>query len=315
MSYNVEGSQCQYCHAKLFKDDDVVVCPECGAPHHRECYKSLGHCALEEYHGTENCYVPPVQTAKEQENDKTSHSEQPGVSAQIRVKCQMCGEEYSPDASACPKCKAPNIQKIGGNAVFFDFLGGVAPDYDLGEGVIADEAKRFVMANTNKYIPKFVKIRSGKKVFFNILAFLFPCQWLLSRKMYKLGALITAVQVALSTLLLPYYLKIQNILPQTVTVANANKYMDELMKVMSKGNMLIYFAIIFAIFLLHLLFGMFGDLIYRNHVISTVKNIKTNETDFEEAMHKKGGVSLLMLIFGFLITTYLPEIIAILAGV
>ena len=42
---------CAYCQAVLFEEDDVVWCPECGAPHHRACWQSLGHCAREALHG------------------------------------------------------------------------------------------------------------------------------------------------------------------------------------------------------------------------------------------------------------------------
>ena len=54
MSENKTKLTCSVCHAYLFDDDDVVYCPVCGAPHHRDCYKSIGHCAFEEAHGTES---------------------------------------------------------------------------------------------------------------------------------------------------------------------------------------------------------------------------------------------------------------------
>ena len=59
---------CSLCHAYLFEDDDVVCCPVCGAPHHRECYEQLGHCALEKDHVTENQY--DLLKAREQEEAK-----------------------------------------------------------------------------------------------------------------------------------------------------------------------------------------------------------------------------------------------------
>ena len=46
MSISIEGEKCPVCGAYLFDEDDVVFCPECGAPHHRECYNAVGHCAL-----------------------------------------------------------------------------------------------------------------------------------------------------------------------------------------------------------------------------------------------------------------------------
>ena len=42
--------KCAYCHALLFEEDDVVYCPECGAPHHRDCYNQLGECANKANH-------------------------------------------------------------------------------------------------------------------------------------------------------------------------------------------------------------------------------------------------------------------------
>ena len=52
MNNETERLKCSVCHAYLFDDDDTVYCPVCGAPHHRECYNGLGHCAFEEAHGT-----------------------------------------------------------------------------------------------------------------------------------------------------------------------------------------------------------------------------------------------------------------------
>ena len=70
MSLVYSGESCVYCKAKLFDEDDVVYCPVCGAPHHRECYNDLGHCALEQLHGTENEY------SREKELEKVQKAEE-----------------------------------------------------------------------------------------------------------------------------------------------------------------------------------------------------------------------------------------------
>ena len=88
--------------------------------------------------------------------------------------------------------------------VHFDFLGGVPSDMDLGEGVTADEAKRFVISNTHRYIPKFANMRAGKRLSWNWLAFIFPCGWFLSRKMYAWGSLAGALSVAFSLFAIPF---------------------------------------------------------------------------------------------------------------
>ena len=45
------GEKCVSCGEVFTQDDDIVVCPECGSPHHRSCYKALGRCANAEHHG------------------------------------------------------------------------------------------------------------------------------------------------------------------------------------------------------------------------------------------------------------------------
>ena len=39
-----QGAPCQYCEKPFEENDDIVVCPECGTPYHRACYKEAGHC-------------------------------------------------------------------------------------------------------------------------------------------------------------------------------------------------------------------------------------------------------------------------------
>ena len=40
--------------------DDIVVCPECGAPYHRACYQEKGQCIFEELHKAGKAWEPPA---------------------------------------------------------------------------------------------------------------------------------------------------------------------------------------------------------------------------------------------------------------
>ena len=51
-----ENNKCPVCHKVFEEGDDVVSCPECGTPHHRECYKSIGKCANKDLHETDFVY-------------------------------------------------------------------------------------------------------------------------------------------------------------------------------------------------------------------------------------------------------------------
>ena len=50
------GLECPVCKNTFKDNDDIVVCPECGAPYHRTCYQKEGHCIYEDKHGTDQAW-------------------------------------------------------------------------------------------------------------------------------------------------------------------------------------------------------------------------------------------------------------------
>ena len=306
MSLNKVNEKCAVCHAYLFDEDDVVYCPECGAPHHRDCYNSIGHCALEEFHGTENQYKKPEHAKEEEKSEPIQNN---------FITCGMCGKKYEKDEMACPDCNAPNMAKMSGRVITFDFLGGVPEDTDLGDGVTAKDAKSFVANNTHRYIPKFVRFKSGKRASWNWLAFLTPCGWLLSRKMYVLGSIVGALQIAFTMLRVPFADAV-NMLDTTAARNNFELSNIILENISVIGEVALCAAIIglFLDLLLRIVIAVFGDLIYKNRVISTVSEINKNSDDKAMAYRKKGGVSFAAALFGYFSVSYLPTIIAYTLG-
>lgn len=292
MSLEESKTKCSACGAYLFEDDDVVCCPVCGAPHHRDCYNSIGHCALEEKHGTEEQYdrsreaesIPGPQKTVEHPNTKI---------------CGMCGAEYDSSLISCPNCNTPDSAHLGRFGVGFDYLGGVPADTDLGDGVTANEAKQFVFVNTPRYIPKFAAMKLGKKSSFNWLAFLFPCEWFLSRKMYTGGIITGVLDVAFTLLMMPYNNKLSEFgdisdVTQMVNTVNEN------MKNIGKPVLFLALAGFLLLMIMSVICGMFGDYFYRNHCVSTIKTIKKESDDIAEDFRKKGGVNIFMFVVGFI---------------
>ena len=307
MSLKTKGVTCVRCHAYLFDDDDVVYCPDCGAPHHRECYNEIGHCALEAFHGTDKQY-DKLKTAQEDATDNEAEREH---TAEGEITCRMCNESYDFSLNACPKCGAPNIAKAGGSFVSFDFLGGVPADCDIGDGVTAEEAKRLVAANTPRYIPKFAVLNKNNRTSWNWMAFFFPCGWMLSRKMYKSGVVAGLLTVTASLLYLPLSNAIYNLgyvgnETYTDIAGNVLEHISDI------GAAVMIFALLGFVLNLAIRFvsGIFGDYIYKSYTVETVKKIRNESEDMDYDYRKKGGVNMFLFFIGFMAVEYLPSIIA-----
>ena len=277
MSIDNKGISCSLCHAYLFEEDDVVYCPVCGAPHHRDCYNHIGRCALEEFHGTEKQYdkikkkeEPAQQSVPKHENDNTPFSDFPEI----------------------------------------DFLGGVPHDYLIDQDVTAKDARDFVVSNTMRYVPKFAKLNRHNKSSWNFMAFLFPGGWFLSRKMYKNGIITVLLTIISSLLAIPLNRTIYNL-----GIADASTY-TELMQNLLSHMPQISEGVIAASFIgsvlniaIRIICAVFGDYWYKTHAVTTIKEIKKTSDDIAFDFRKKGGVNFFLFFIGIFAVQYIPTII------
>lgn len=304
MSLDNKGESCARCHAYLFSEDDVVYCPICGAPHHRECFNALGHCALEEFHGTEKEYSKEKQA---QIKESVEQKPQNTTSPDDKIICTLCGEKFDNSLHRCPKCGTP----AGGVYGFFDFLGGVPADTDIGEGITAEDAKKFVLANPQRYIPKFALLNENSKVSWNWMAFLFPAPWMISRKMYK-GGIFAGIFTIIATLL-SYPL---NLILYRLGLDEIRTYSEVIRQIMEYLPQINVFIIIAALLGLiaelstRIVCGIYADYWYKQYTISSIKKIRQESLDQDADFRKKGGVNFFLFMIGFMVLQYIPMIIA-----
>lgn len=280
MPQKAERKHCAYCRAILFEEDDVVWCPECGAPHHRACYQELGHCARADRHGLPE---PPVE------------EEAPPV------------EEEAPEPQPqTPPTEGP-ANPVFGSGSAFDPYNGVDPAGEL-DGVPTTEVATFVGVNTRHYLPRFRRMAdTGKKVSWNTGGFLFGYVWLFYRKCYVEGfaaAILTLVSQLMSW---PLMLAANNIM-EAVGPVPQNYLSDPVafgqyqVAFMEQMQQLSLWAVLLAVggmllsLAVHLLLGLLGTQIYRRHCIAKVKAIRENEEidNKLQALGMAGGVNLLI---------------------
>lgn len=101
-----EGCQCPVCGKPFQETDDIVVCPQCGAPHHRECWKQEGHCHFESSHGTGQQWKRPEPSPASPAGTPATDPAGPSAntSAAGGKTCPYCGYSNTQYAEFCSRC-------------------------------------------------------------------------------------------------------------------------------------------------------------------------------------------------------------------
>jgi len=317
-----EGIECPACHIKLFDDDDIVVCPVCGAPYHRVCYDHFGQCVLASRHGTcaqwkrpsEPGHMPPPPAGQ------TS----PPSGDRVGRTCPRCGKVSTSDTLFCPYCglaagqnqypappgpgEMPPVGPFGmpwtPAPVFLrDPLGGVSPQENI-DDIPVSEVASFVGQNTAHYIPRFAAIdKTGRRIHWNWAAFFLPGPWLLSRKCYLQGVAACLLQWACTMFFWPLLAAftdlMQKYIPSDVTSSQQSydilqRHMEE---IPNNAYLLLGMGLLLLL-LVGIVFGMFGDLIYERHALVRIRAIRGDDdiADKRAAIGAAGGVNVLLAV-------------------
>lgn len=189
---NYIGANCPVCDKPFTVDDDIVVCPICGTPHHRICYQELERCACDSLHAQGHVWEPPK---TEDEPLPAQDGGQPPFGAGTlgdRV-CPSCGADNPLDSIFCLKCGARLDQQgtptyNAASSAYTAAFGGVSPNEKIA-GVTARDLALYVGTGSHYFLPRFQAIDEGAPVSVNVPALL-NFLYLFYRKMYTAGAIL-----------------------------------------------------------------------------------------------------------------------------
>lgn len=208
---NYVGISCPVCDKKFVAEDDVVVCPVCGAPHHRECYAVENKCAYEAQHITGKEWKPAQEAAQDFCINPQNGEQWQAQGMEFKL-CPYCNSKNPKDNIFCCSCgnRLANISPggVGGQAPVFSGIldidpataiyGGVSPSDKIGDFYVRDVAA-FVGRSSAHYIPQFkAESEDSRRVSISPSAFLFSFFYFFYRKMYKIGAIILAIVIILN---------------------------------------------------------------------------------------------------------------------
>lgn len=267
-----EDDKCPVCGMAFEKGDDIVVCPDCGTPHHRLCYDSLRHCKNSDLHHTDFKFQRAASTAEDGEsaendnkNSKKNGPQRPNP--QIKEKVTGLGEPATRE----------DVKKIASNATGED-----SNETPTIEGVNVYDAALVIGNNTQYYLPRFISKRGMK---WNWGAFIFGPYYFLFRKMYSQGfgliILETFANILLSAIysseLSTFYTEFSSLISDgTIDEAAMQAFMQT-----STFKEAMVPSIILALItiVIHIFTGIFANKFYLKKVVNGVKKVDENLND------------------------------------
>lgn len=313
------GENCPVCGAVFTEEDDIVVCPDCGTPHHRSCYFEHGLCANAEKHGEAFAWTPSGNAVADAASPTNAQN------AQKTVCCPRCGAQNASEEPVCTKCGArlyfgapvsaprtPQVQLPDwSNAPYVAKGALISPDETIGGNTVRDTAQ-YVQASAHKYIPKFYTLeKTGGKTSWNWAAFFFAPYWFFYRKLYAAGSiLLVLLLAATAATATPRYMEAagqaNDAWVQVLDNADDSEaafldYQEKVAALCALPEMLIFSGVTFGV---RLFAGLFGNRLYKKRVDQQVQKLCALAPEGEGRrllLLRQGGVSLLMCLVSILL--------------
>lgn len=314
-----ENQICPVCNEKFKESDEIVVCPECGTPHHRDCYNSLGECKNASLH-KEGFSFEPVETEKEK-IDILIDDEIKNTKDVVNV----VNVEFNGDDSKNNENLRSTIEEL------FKNINGKSTDQVLINNTPSSYYEAAIGKNQNYYMPRFLIMEgTQKKHLLNVCAFVFPFAWAVYRKMYKLALLVFCIYIALLGVTIAPILSNEEYIEamnkcymedptfyekvilfdagQSVTFTKTQSEFIEISKNLTISPIIAY-STLFVSIAMKILLGMFATKLYKEKLtknIEKAKKLSLEESQLKSFLKSKYGVTpmFIAIIAGFIEYTF-----------
>lgn len=232
--------KCPICSEPFREQDDIVICPECGAPYHRDCYKEQGSCIHTEKHG-EYEWKGDKQILKER--CENLHS------ARMKAISESDDEEI-------------DVYRVTSLEEFREAMDKrllkQQKDFPEVEEVTAEELIKFCGKNAAYYLPVFRDIaKYGKILKLNFAAFVFFPLHCFFRRMNLFGAITLFA--------------IMSMMEARILLADSNNILGLTPEMASICTVLVMSVILAALVFVLMFFNYF----YFRFAIKKIKNVKS----------------------------------------
>ena len=321
------GNHCPVCEQAFTDTDDIVVCPDCGTPYHRDCWKKVGACMHRSEHAAGFEWQPEigpeaVKAAHEATCPNCGTRNTPGA-----ARCSHCGcplprseadsadaakpEEQVPiyardpaalrqDRSAAP---GPHIETYSADREGGIYRREIGPE-DTIDGIKAKDWATYVGRSPMYYLMQFFRMSiTNRKAAVCLSAFLFGPAYLFYRKMWKEGLLTAILTIVLS---IPTFIEIISVFNPSLLGAMPLGWLPVAVNVCAVAS-----------WALNIILWLFAVSWYRREAKKNIDRIYADYPDGEartDALLQKGGTNLLAALLYFGIMLLLASLVINLAG-
>ncbi len=308
------GAKCLICSEKFKDEDDVVVCPECGTPYHRACYKEK-KCINKELHESGGSWMLKTIEEKEKVPDMKICPNCQALNKGDAENCSVCGksmkvrtlpentENQSKETVAEEKKdKADNMNIADVKEELFMKI-GQDPNEVIDEeaGVTCGDMADFINFLWIKYMYKFKKMENGMlDLSTNLTAFLFPEYFFAARKMYPHTVVVMLLNflVSVPALISPFEDSIQyyGLYPLFPWMSSP---LSECFQ-MNPSIISIGFALSICI---RIVCFFKADGLYLKNTIKKLKKLRgkySDEEEYRKKIKEEGGISIAAILITFL---------------
>lgn len=323
-----ENEICPVCSKPFEKGDDIVTCPECGTPHHRECYKDYGGCKNRSLHGTDFVYKRGVNVSSPKIERSFQYSP---LLTEASFGEGEKDEYYKPE-------NAENTENSEAEEKTAEIIEAVpetnAPEEaDEIDGVKTEDIVSVVAVNTIKFVPKFKK---NKLFNWNWGALFFGPYYLFFRKMYVQGAVFMAIEYIINLVVSAVFMSAGVAYAKIfINVKTMDEYFEAWRTFAADPEFMNYMIasaiVLVSVVVLHMICALLADSLYLKKVLNIIRivdeKVKMGESfslmgpmmGMESSMSQKdmrkmflsrqGGVNPLAPLFVILITNLLVRML------
>ena len=294
--FRFEKQNCPVCDIPFTENDDIVVCPDCGTPHHRNCYIKEGKCANVLKHADGFLYeniIPEIEIEPDtiQGELRTKDiNEAKDVKPDVNI-CKECNTPNSVGALFCEKCgrvigkteyTSPSENKenpMGDVAIQSFFDAGFMKEDEEFEGIKAKDWAMYIGGAAPYYLLNFKKQdeRPKNSMSFTLSALFMPAFYFLYRRMWIIALLIVFIQTLLQ-------------IPSSIILLSNMIELDFNMELMNDLS----FYCQTANSILHVLSAFFAVTLFRKYTARKLKKLRIKNPDdesYNKVLKKLSGPS------------------------